>query len=175
MTIDLIKNALPDYAKDIKLNLSTVLSPEGSDLNEKQLIGIALAASYAARNRDLIGALQEQAQLHLSNEEINGIKAAATIMAMNNIYYRFTHSMTDNTYSTLPAKLRMNVMMNPGVDKVIFELCSLAVSAINGCSKCMNSHAAQLEKIEVSKLAIQTSIRIASVIYATAIASEIGY
>jgi len=174
MNIEQLKNELPDYAKDIKLNLSSVLSEAGSaDLDQKQINSIALASAYATRNTEVITAATNQAGENLSPDEINATKAAATIMAMNNIYYRFTHSMTDQAYSSMPAKLRMNIMVNPGVDKIIFELSSLAVSAINGCGMCMNAHAAQLEKAGISKLAIQSTIRIASVIYATAIGTEI--
>jgi lipoyl-dependent peroxiredoxin subunit D len=133
MNVEQLKNELPDYAKDIKLNLSSVLSEAGSaDLNQKQIDSIALASAYATRNKDIIAAMVHQASKYLSPEEVNGVKAAVTIMAMNNIYYRFTHSMTDQAYHSMPAKLRMNVMANPGVDKIIFELNSLAVSAING-------------------------------------------
>ncbi len=121
----------------------------------------------------MIDALTQQAADILSAEEINAAKAAATIMAMNNVYYRFTHTMTDQSYSTMPAKLRMNVMANPGTDKITFELASLAASAINGCGMCMNAHAAQLEKAGISKLAIQSAVRIASVINAAAFAKEI--
>ena len=174
MSIENFKNELPDYAKDIKLNLGVVLSEEGSpDLNQKQIMGIALASAYATRNMDVINATADQVAAHLSPEEINGIKVAATIMAMNNIYYRFTHSMDDQSYAALPAKLRMNMMANPGIDKITFELSSLAVSAINGCSKCMNAHATQIEKAGLSKQAIQSAVRIASVMHAAAVASEI--
>jgi|SRR5579885_1601792 alkyl hydroperoxide reductase subunit D len=175
INLEQLKNELPDFAKDIKLNLGAVLNESGSaDLSQKQIDSIALASAYATRNKDMITAMTHHASTSLSPEEINGTKAAATIMAMNNIYYRFTHSMTDQSYSSMPARLRMNVMTNPGVDKIIFELGSLAVSAINGCSMCMNAHASQLEKAGISKQAIQSAIRIASVIHAAAVGREIG-
>ena len=175
MNIEKIKNELPDYAKDIKLNLSTVLSEEGSpDLNQKQIVSIALASAYATRNTDLVAATSHHANDYLSSDEINAIKAAATIMAMNNIYYRFIHLMEDEAYNTMPAKLRMNVMANPGIDKITFELSSLAVSAINGCGKCMNAHAAQLEKAGITKQAIQSTVRIASVMNAAALGREMN-
>lgn len=174
MNIEQLKNELPDYAKDIKLNLGMVLSEAGAPgLTQKQIVSIALAAAYIIRNKDLIAATANQAQEQLSAEEINAAKAAATIMAMNNIYYRFTHAMTDSSYQTMPANLRMNVLAKSGGDKVNFELNCLAVSAINGCTKCMNAHAEQLEKTGISKQAIQSAIRIASVINAFAVGYEI--
>lgn len=175
MTIEQIKNALPDYAKDIKLNLGTILSEEGApDLNLRQIASVALASSYAARNPMIINAVTAHANSHLNTDEINAAKAAAAIMAMNNVYYRFTHSVSDQTYASMPARLRMNVMANPSTDKILFELNSLAVSAINGCSKCMDAHVIQLEKAGVSKQAIQSAVRIAAVINAASISHEIA-
>lgn len=174
MSIDDFKNSLPEYAKDIKLNISSVLTEEGApDLNAKQIANIALASAYAARNAQVINAMTDFARSHLSSEEMTAAKAAATIMAMNNIYYRFVHLVEDADYQSMPAKLRMNVMANPGVDKVAFELNSLAVSAINGCGKCISSHVMQLEKAGVSKLGVQSAIRIASVVHAAALSLEI--
>lgn len=174
MSIEQFKQNLPDYAKDIKLNLSNVLSMEGSpELNQKQIILIALACAFTTKNADIIAALVQHSQATLSAEEIDAAKAAATIMAMNNVYYRFTHQMKDESYASMPAKLRMNVMTQPGTDAQSFELSSLAVSAINGCGKCMNAHAAQLVKAGVNKLAIQSAVRIASVVNAAAVAMEI--
>lgn len=174
MSFDQLKNELPDYAKDIKLNLSSVLSETGSPgLNQNQILSIALASAYATRNEAVILAATNQASNTLTSEDMNAAKAAAVIMAMNNIYYRFTHSLEDQTYLSMPANLRMSVIANHGGDKISFELSSLAVSALNGCAKCMNAHAAVLEKAGVGKQAIQSAIRIASVINATAMANEI--
>jgi len=83
---------------------------------------------------------------------------------MNNVYYRFVHLSSSKDYKTLPAKLRMNVIANPGVDKADFELWSLAVSAINGCGLCIDSHEAELRKHGVSAEQIQTAVRIASTV-----------
>ena len=175
MDLEQLKTALPEYAKDIKSNLGSVLTEAGAPgLTKKQLASVALASSYAARNEEVINAITQFVSPDLSEDEINAVKAATTIMAMNNIYYRFTHSMTDESYTTMPASLRMTVVANPAIDKISFELSSVAVSAINGCAKCMNAHVAQLEKHSVSKQAIQSTVRIASVINAAAIAREIA-
>ena len=169
MNISELREQFGDYAKDIKLNLSTVLTEEGAPgLNTKQIYCIALASAYAKEQAMLIAALQQDAKNILSAEEIQATRAATTIMAMNNIYYRFTHLISDKEYSTMPAKLRMNVMANPGIEKIDFELISLAVSAINGCGMCMDSHVHQLIKAGVAKLAIQSAVRIAAVIHAAA-------
>jgi lipoyl-dependent peroxiredoxin subunit D len=171
MTIEQLKNQLPDYAKDIKLNLSSVLTPEGApDLTQKQIYLIALASAYATKNAELISAITTDSSPHLLENEINAAKSSATIMAMNNIYYRFIHLVTDKSYSTMPAKLRMNIIGNPGIDKKDFELTCLAVSAINGCGMCIDAHTLELNKAGVTRLAIQSAVRIASVINATAVA-----
>lgn len=175
MNIEQLRNQLPEHAKDIKLNLSSIITPEGApDLTQKQIFAIALASAYATKNLDLIAAISKDATLHLPEQEMTAAKSAATIMAMNNIYYRFIHLVSDKSFSSLPAKLRMNVIGNPGVDKVDFELSCLAVSAINGCGMCIDAHSHELNKAGVSKLAIQSAIRIASVLNATAMAVEIG-
>jgi lipoyl-dependent peroxiredoxin subunit D len=105
---------------------------------------------------------------NLSDEEQQSAKIAATIMAMNNIYYRFIHLSDDKSFATLPAKLRMNAMSNPGVDKISFELMCIAISAINGCGMCINAHIKALETTGLTKLSIQSAIRIAAVLNATA-------
>lgn len=158
-----------DYAKDIKLNVSSVLKtdPESS-LKENQIYAIALSCAFAVKNATVVEYILEKSQDILSQEEIKGAKAATTIMAMNNIYYRFGHLVSDKDYLTMPAKLRMNVIANPGVDKIDFELYSLAVSAINGCGLCIDSHVKHLVKLGVDKLTIAHSVRIASVINAVA-------
>jgi lipoyl-dependent peroxiredoxin subunit D len=166
MTIDSIRDALPDYAKDIKLNLSSLLND--SVLTEQQRWGTLLATALASRNARLVAAVSADAAQHLSPEAVTAAKAAASIMAMNNIYYRFTHLASDPDYATMPARLRMNVIASPGVDKTDFELWSLAVSAINGCGKCIDAHDQVLRKAGVSRDAIQQAVRIASVIHAVA-------
>jgi lipoyl-dependent peroxiredoxin subunit D len=166
MTIDKIRDALPDYAKDLKLNLSSLLND--SMLSEQQRWGTFLATALASRNARLIAAVSAEAAQRLSPEAVTAAKAAASIMAMNNIYYRFTHLASDPDYGTMPARLRMNVIANPGVEKADFELWSLAVSAINGCGKCIDAHDQVLRKAGVSREAVQQAVRIASVIHAVA-------
>jgi lipoyl-dependent peroxiredoxin subunit D len=169
MTISDLKSGFGDYAKDIKLNLGSVLSEEGApDLKLNQIYGIALASAFATKNLAVVSAVTSEVSATLSEAEKNAAKAASTVMAMNNIYYRFSHLVSDKEYSKLPAKLRMNVIGSPGIDKVDFELYSLAVSAINGCGMCMDAHVHEVTKAGVSRIGVQSSIRIASVIHAAA-------
>ncbi len=175
MTIQNLKSQLGDYAKDIKLNLGSVISEEGAPgLNETQIFATALASAYATQHADVISAFEAEAEDKLSPDDIKAAKAAATIMAMNNIYYRFVHLVSDKDYATLSANLRMQAIGNPGVEKVDFELYSLAVSAINGCGMCIDAHVQQLQKAGLDRAAIQSAIRIASVVHAAAQALIIG-
>ncbi len=169
MNIEELKSAMPDTAKDIRLNLSKVLSEEGAPgLSQKQIMGTALAAAYATREAKVIATIQEEAANILSAEELAASQAAATIMAMNNIYYRFVHLAADDEIKKMPANLRMQIMANPGVPKLDFEIFSLAVSAINGCGMCMESHLHEVVKGGLSKQGAQSAIRIAAVINAAA-------
>lgn len=169
MNIQTLRNQLPDYAKDTKLNLSKVLSEEGAEgLTLNQIYGIALASAYATKSKPVIEAVYAETLETLSEDERNAAKAAATIMGMNNVYYRFVHLVSDKSYGRLPANLRMNVIGNPGVEKVDFELMSLAVSAINGCGMCIDAHVHEAIKGGVSQVGVQSSIRIAAVLAAAA-------
>ena len=169
MSLAELKSSMPDYAKDIKLNLGSVFNESnGGGLTVTQMAGIALACAYATRNQKIIKLIGAQVSEVLGENEINAAKAAATIMAMNNIYYRFLHMAEDSEYQKMPAGLRMNIIANPGVDKTDFELYSIAVSALNGCGMCINAHAAVLTKAGVSKAGIQAAVKIAAVINASA-------
>jgi alkyl hydroperoxide reductase subunit D len=173
MSLSELKSQIPDYAKDLRLNLDSVLSESGAaGLTSKQIGLIALSSAIAARNAPLTTAIAAEAAKHASAQELNGAHTAAAIMAMNNVYYRFTHLVGDAEYQTLRAGLRMNAMANPGCDKIDFELCSLAVSAINGCGMCMDSHEKTLRKHGLSAQGIQSAARIAAVVHAVAITLE---
>jgi len=173
MSLNHIKDAIPDFARDIRLNVDSVLQESGAPgLNTQQIFLIALAAAHASRNRVFTRAMEAIAAAHLDAAHITAAYAAASVMAMNNIYYRFVHLVENAEYGKLPARLRMNVMANPGIDKIDFELASLAVSAINGCGMCMASHEKTLVKHAVSSEAIHSTARIASVIHAAAVVLE---
>lgn len=163
MSVDNIKNAMPDYAKDIKLNLSSLANEE--TLNAQQFWGTALASALAGGNGFVISEIEEEAAQNMSAEALTAAKAAASIMAMNNVYYKFA-GMMGGDYGTMPAKLRMNVIGNPGVDKADFELWSLAVSAINGCAFCVKAHEKQIVDHGMSKEQVQAAVRVAAVIQA---------
>ncbi|MDO9501860.1 carboxymuconolactone decarboxylase family protein [Falsiroseomonas sp.] len=165
MSLEAIRARLPDYAKDLKLNLGSLATEPV--LNQQQRAGTFVASAIASRNAELTAALTAEFGAQLSPEALTAAKAAAAIMGMNNVYYRFTH-LVGGDYANMPAKLRMNVMAKPGVDKADFELWSLAVSAINGCGMCMESHEKIVLHGGLSKEQVQAAVRIAAVVHATA-------
>ena len=165
MSIETLRGRLPDYAKDLKLNLGS-LATEPS-LSAQQRAGTFVAAALASRNAEATRAIVAEFGAQLSPEALAGAKAAAAIMAMNNVYYRFTH-LVGGAYPDMPAKLRMNVMARPGVDRADFELWSLAVSAVNGCGMCMESHEKVVRAAGITQEQVQAAVRIASVVHAVA-------
>jgi alkyl hydroperoxide reductase subunit D len=174
MSIENYSQSLKDYAKDIRLNLGSVLTPEGAPgLTQNQIFGIALSCALHTGNQELIDGLKSDAATSLSDAEVNAAKIATTLMAMNNVYYRSIHLAENSDLSKLPAKLRMNGIAQPGISKLDFELYCLAVSAIAGCGMCIKSHIAQAQKAGVTSEGIQSSIRIAAVIQASSTARYI--
>ncbi|GLW58395.1 alkyl hydroperoxide reductase [Kitasatospora phosalacinea] len=166
MALDELKAALPDYAKDLKLNLGSVIG--NSDLPEQQLWGTVLACAMATRSPIVLRELEPEARANLKPEAYEAAKGAAAIMAMNNVYYRTLHLLSDKEYGTMRAGLRMNIIGNPGVDKVDFELWSFAVSAINGCGQCLDSHEGVLRKAGVDREVVQAAVKIAATVQAVA-------
>ena len=168
-TLESIRDALPGYARDLQLNLGTVLSPAGAPgLTERQIWAVALATADASRNAAFTRALGALAARHLDAAHVSAAHAAAAIMAMNNVYYRFLHLVEDEEYGKLPARLRMSVIGSPGIAKADFELLALAVSAINGCGSCVASHERQLRQHGFTREAVQSAIRIAATVHAVA-------
>lgn len=103
---------------------------------------------------------------------VGAAKYAAFVTAMNNVYYRFVHLASNPEYKTMPARLRMNALGHPGVDRADFELWALAVSAINGCGACMDAHEKALRQSGVSSHTIQTAVRFAAIVQSVAVAIE---
>jgi len=164
MSLKEFADSLPDYAKDLRLNVGSLLNDQ--TLGDQRKYGLILACAHGSGHRPLVAAAEAEVEGKLSPEAANAARAAAAIMAMNNVYYRFVHLASNPVYGTLPAKLRMNVIANPGIDKADFELFSLAVSAMNGCGMCIDSHERVLTQHGVKPEVVQTAARIASVIKA---------
>ncbi|MCK8785806.1 carboxymuconolactone decarboxylase family protein [Roseomonas sp. NAR14] len=165
MSLEALRNRLPEYAKDLKLNLGSLATEPV--LDQQKLAGTFVVSALASRNAEVTAAIVAEFGPKLSPEALTAAKAAAAIMGMNNIYYRFTH-LVGGDYAKMPAKLRMNVMAKPGVDKVDFELWSLAVSAVNGCGMCMEAHEKVVRAAGLGQEQVQAAVRIAAVVHAVA-------
>lgn len=153
--------ALGPSARDARINLESILSGASTPgLDARQVRLIALACSYGVAQLPKLLALDSD----LTETEIQATKTASALMAMNNVYYRTTHLLNNAEISQLPAKLRMTGMQNSGVDLVSFELMSFAISAIAGCSVCLQAHEKTLLKHELVPQALHSAIRIAAIV-----------
>jgi alkyl hydroperoxide reductase subunit D len=167
MTYEEFLDSIPEYAKDLKLNLTSLLKQ--AELTEQQTWGTVIAAAMGARHPRLTAILHAEAAKFASPETEKAAKTAAAVMGMNNVYYRFSHMFQDDSYSTIPARLRMNGIRTHGGDPVDFELYCTAVSAINNCSACVTSHERVLREKGVTKETIAAAVRLSSVIHALAL------
>ena len=159
-------NTLPDYAKDLRLNLSSILSDQL--LGEERKLGLLLACAHGSAYKPLVDAAEAEVAGKLSDTVANAARGAAALMAMNNVYYRFVHLVANPEYGQMPARLRMNFIGSHGISKEDFELFSLAVSAMNGCGMCIDSHERILLEAGVKPDAIQAGVRIGAVMKALA-------
>lgn len=171
-SLDSLRNAIPDSAKDIRLNLQAVL--QGGPLSEAQRWGVALATAAASRNARLREAVLAEARAQVDPAVLDDALAAAALMAMNNVYYRFRHLVGKPAYAAKPARLRMNRMVRPATSKADFELFSLAVSAINGCESCIRAHESVVLTNGLTEDHVHEAVRIAATMQAAAVALELG-
>lgn len=173
--VETFRETLKDYAKDTRLNLSTVLGAEGSPgLTERQIAVIALACAYSTRTRALANSIRADSVSLIGDAEVEAAKGAATIMAMNNVFYRTQHLSNNPEFKKLSPRLRMNIIGKPGIDKAEFELACLAVSSIAGCEVCVNSHVNEVLKAGLTVDAAHSAVRIAATIQAASLAEWIG-
>jgi alkyl hydroperoxide reductase subunit D len=165
MSLDSLIDSLPSSAKDLKLNYSSLVR-NNSELTAQQLWGTVVVSAIATRSATLTAAALAAASSELSSSALEAARSAAAIMGMNNIFYRFHHLSSNPKYSTMPARLRMNGLRGHGVDEVDFELWSLAVSAINGCGKCVDAHEKVVREKGATEELVIAVVRVAAVIHA---------
>jgi lipoyl-dependent peroxiredoxin subunit D len=169
--LNALRETLPDAARDIKINLQNVLAPGALGL--AQTWGVALACAYTARNPALTQAVLADAQAAgVEASVLDDARAAAILMGMNNVYYRFRHVIGKESYSQKPARLRMLRTNQVASVKVDFELFCFAASAINFCETCMKSHEAVALEGGLTEDQVHDAVRIAATIHAAAIALE---
>jgi alkyl hydroperoxide reductase subunit D len=166
MSLKAFSETLPDYAKDLRLNMGSLLNDQS--LGDQRKFGLILACAHGTGYKPIVEAAEAECEGKLSAEAANAARAAAAVMAMNNVYYRFVHLVSNPEYGTMPAKLRMNVIGSPGIDKADFELFSLAVSAMNGCGMCIDSHEKVLKSHGVGADVVQAGARVGAIVKAVA-------
>ena len=167
MSLDALLESIPVYAKDIKLNLSAVLRQ--TELTPQQLWGTALACAIATRNPIVLNTISVESRAHLTEGAADAARTAASIMSMNNVYYRFLHLTENEKYKQIPARLRMQGIRTHGVDHADFELWCTAVSAINNCKTCVASHEQVLREKGITEEQVAAAVRIAAVVHAAGV------
>ncbi|NLU72161.1 alkyl hydroperoxide reductase [Streptomyces sp. HNM0575] len=170
MALDQLKSALPGYARDLRLNLESVV--DGSPLPRQQLWGTLLVCAIASRSAVVLRALEPEARERLSPQAHEAAKRAASVMAVNNVFFRTRHLLSDPGYASLRVGLRTDVLGEPGVARADFELWSLAVSALNGCGECLDSHERALRGAGAGRETVQEAFKIAAVVHAVATTLE---
>jgi len=160
-----LKERIPDYAKDVRLNLDAVIAR--SSLEPADAVGAALAAAYAARSKTIVDAIRGSGAL--SEVDVNAALSAAALMGMNNVWYPYVEMAPDEDLKTQRAELRMNAYAtHGGVDKKRFELFSLSASIVGKCHFCVASHYKMLKENGLSAQQLRDVGRIAAVITAAA-------
>jgi len=167
MPLENLLAAIPEYAKDLRLNLATLLWQ--SPLTPQQFWGAAAASAIAGRNAAVTSEILSEARAQLSLRAFQAAQTAAAIMGMNNVYYRFLHLTENEKYTTVPAGLRMNGLRGHGIDQNDFELWCTAVSAINNCAVCVKAHEQALRQQGVSERLILAAVRVAAVVQAISV------
>lgn len=166
MSIKDLADTLPDYARDIRLNVDAVL--RDTLLNDQRKYGLLLACAHGTGYPPVVDATEAEAKGRLSEAAADAARGAAAMMAMTNVYFRFVHLASNEEYGRMPARLRMNLLGSPGIEKVDFELFGLAVSAMNGCGLCIDSHERVVREHGVPAEIVQAAARIAAIIKAVA-------
>jgi alkyl hydroperoxide reductase subunit D len=166
MHLNELLETIPAYARDLKLNFSSLSQQQ--ELTEQQIWGTMVASAVASRNKQLTRAVLTEAAIHLTPQALEAAKGAAAVMGMNNVYYRFLHLTSNEKYRIMPARLRMNIIRTHGVEAVDFELWSAAVSAINGCAACVDAHEKVIREKGLGEEAVLAAVRMAAVIHGLA-------
>ncbi|MEM7306968.1 MAG: carboxymuconolactone decarboxylase family protein [Planctomycetota bacterium] len=165
-----LQDLIPDYAKDLRINLGGLERTES--LSETQLYGTILAVAIATRSPRIVAAAEALAAERLDAANAEAARTASALMGMNNIYFRFLHLSSNEAYGRLPPRLRMQGLANHGANGLDFELWCLAVSAVNGCGMCVDSHERKLRTEGASEAQIQDAVRVAAILHGAAAVIE---
>jgi alkyl hydroperoxide reductase subunit D len=165
-SLTLLEKGESRYLRDLKLNFTSTLTSEQLNTKECALLGLSTAINN--NNGPLTQFFTTYAeQQGATAADVAEAAACASLLASNNIFYRFRHFTQKEKYTQIPARIRMQIMMKPVTGKEFFELMSLAISAVNGCEMCVNAHEDSLIKLGTTEERIFDAVRIASLVTAT--------
>jgi alkyl hydroperoxide reductase subunit D len=170
--LDAVRERLPAFARDVRVNLQGAV--DGGSLDPVQRWGVLVASAAAARNRTLLDAVVADARAAAGDAAVEDGLAAAAMMAMNNVYYRFRHVVGKPSYAAMPARLRMQRIAQVASNKPAFELMCLAVSAINGCEACVRAHEQTVLAAGLGEEQVHDAVRLAAIVHSAAVALELG-
>ena len=170
--LEALRDAIPEPARDLKLNLQSLMAE--TSLTPAQRWGVAVTSAITSRNALLREAVLADARAAVDAAVVDDAIAAAALMGMNNVYYRFRHLVEKPAYSEKPARLRMNRMAKPAGSKVDFELYSLAASAINGCGTCLQAHEKVVLAGGLTEDQVHDAVRLAAAINGAAVALDLA-
>jgi alkyl hydroperoxide reductase subunit D len=162
-SLNLLEKGNSRYVRDLKLNLTSTLT--SSHLTEKECALVALSIAVNNNNGVLTNFLERVAlEKGATAEEIAEAAGCASLLALNNVFYRFRHFTGKEKYTQIPARIRMQLMSSPVTGKEFFELMSIAVSAVNGCEMCVNAHEKSILALGSTEERVFDAVRIASII-----------
>ncbi|MEM1060969.1 MAG: carboxymuconolactone decarboxylase family protein [Planctomycetota bacterium] len=161
-------DALPDYAKDLKLNLKSVL--RDASVTPAQRYGAAATAAIFAGKPDVAAAIVAGSEGAVDENVAEDAKAAASLMGMTTVYYRSVHMLGKDDYEQLPPKLRLQRMFAVKTDKPTFEMFELAAAAVAGCERCLAAHEKNLRDEGVTTEQVHDLIRIAAIVHGVCVA-----
>jgi alkyl hydroperoxide reductase subunit D len=165
-SLSLLEAGESRYLRDLKLNFTSTLTSEHLSAKECALLGLSTAVNN--QNAALIAYYTNVAkQNEATDADVAEAVGCASLLASNNVFYRFRHFTQKEKYTQIPARIRMQLMMKPVTGKEFFELMSLAISAVNGCEMCVNAHEDSLIKLGTTEERIFDAVRIASLVTAT--------
>ena len=165
-SLNLLEKGNSRYVRDLKLNFTSTLT--SSYLSEKECALVALSIAVNNNNAVLTNFLEKHAlEKGATAEEIAEAAGCASLLALNNVFYRFRHFTGKEKYTQIPARIRMQLMSSPVTGKEFFELMSIAVSAVNGCEMCVNAHEKSILALGSSEERVFDAVRIAAIITAT--------
>ena len=165
-SLTLLEKGESRYMRDLKLNFTSTLTSEHLSAKECALLGLSTAVNN--NNHPLTVFFTRYAEEQgADTAEIAEAVGCASLLASNNVFYRFRHFTQKEKYTQIPARIRMQLMMKPVTGKEFFELMSLVISAVNGCEMCVNAHEDSLIKLGTTEERIFDGVRIASLVTST--------